>query len=204
MRYGEVPRDWDNYEEDFLQREVEIVQIQPWLLIQVGAPQASPAALSPWLEAVLRRGTRRERHELRRQNLRILLGRFTGRNRKEMQAAKERMEAAQAGVELSRAEGADAKLAVMKFEEKTFYDACILTVRVETNVPQGGDAGHGGMTRLVLRDEGSFAFGEHHEDSLSDGTATIEVLGDIEADVLADALLWAGERLKVITAAAHN
>jgi hypothetical protein len=79
-----------------------------------------------------------------------------------------------------------------------FYDACILAARVETNVPQGGDAGHGGRTRLRLRDEGSFAFGDVPDGQLSDDTVEIEVLGDVEASVLAESLLWAGERLQAM------
>ncbi len=75
-------------------------------------------------------------------------------------------------------------------EEKTFYDACILKAQVETNTPQGGDAGHGGKTRLTLLDAGGCAFA-------GDATEiTVEVLGDAEAIVLADALTWAGEELR--------
>ena len=85
----------------------------------------------------------------------------------------------------------------MKRDEKTFTHACILTARVETNVPQGGDAGHGGKTRLVLKDEGSFAFGHPYRVA---ETVEIEVLGDAEAEVLADALVWAGESLRALVA----
>ncbi len=87
----------------------------------------------------------------------------------------------------------------MKHEEMTFDNACIFTARVETNVPQGGDAGHGGKTTLTLTDDGSFAFGWPHS-AVSDGTVAIEVLGDVEARVLAEALAWAGERLRAIIA----
>lgn len=74
--------------------------------------------------------------------------------------------------------------------ETTIHHAAILTVRVETNCPQGGDAGHGGKTRLTLIDAGGFAFaGDAHE-------ITVEVLGDSEAEVLADALAWAGVELR--------
>jgi hypothetical protein len=79
-----------------------------------------------------------------------------------------------------------------------FYDACILAARVETNVPQGGDAGHGGRTRLRLRDEGSFSFGDTPHGQVNDDTIEIEVLGDVEARVLAESLLWAGERLQAM------
>lgn len=43
----------------------------------------------------------------------------------------------------------------MESAETTLDNAAILNVRVETNVPQGGDAGHGGVTRFSLKDEGS-------------------------------------------------
>lgn len=81
----------------------------------------------------------------------------------------------------------------MKTDQKTFTHACILTARIETNVPQGGDAGHGGRTTLALKDEGSFAFDPDTEE------IRITVLGDAEASVLADALVWAGERLKELS-----
>ena len=70
----------------------------------------------------------------------------------------------------------------------------ILEARVETNVPHGGDAGHGGTTTLTLTDEGSFAFAGNRE------RAAITVLGDAEAMVLADALEWAGQRLRQMIA----
>jgi hypothetical protein len=80
----------------------------------------------------------------------------------------------------------------MPTESRTFTHACILTASVQTNVPQGGDAGHGGVTRVVLTDEGSFAFADNAEEIV------VEVLGDAEAEVLADALTWAGERLRAM------
>src|SRR5690242_19458373 len=83
----------------------------------------------------------------------------------------------------------------MKTDQATFYHACILTARVETNVPQGGDAGHGGRTTVFLTDEGSFAFGDGRGNAALDQTVAIEALGDAEAEVLANALMWAGERL---------
>jgi hypothetical protein len=82
----------------------------------------------------------------------------------------------------------------MKTDEATFYGACILTARVETNVPQGGDAGHGGKTTVSLSDAGGFAFGDGGVAEV-DQTVRIEALGDSEAEVLANALIWAGERL---------
>lgn len=85
----------------------------------------------------------------------------------------------------------------MKSDEATFYDFCILKTRVETNVPQGGDAGHGGRTTVTLTNEGSFAFGAAGGQVLGN-SVEIEVLGDAEAEVLANALMWAGERLHAL------
>lgn len=82
----------------------------------------------------------------------------------------------------------------MQSDSKTFVDACILAVDITTNVPQGGDAGHGGRTTLTFRDEGGFAFG-NTATGMPPESVRIDALGDAEARVLADALLWAGKRL---------
>ncbi len=84
----------------------------------------------------------------------------------------------------------------MKSDQKTFLDVCELGARVETNVPQAGDAGHGGKTRITLTDEGSFAFGDPYAGP--GAGVEIDVLGDAEARMLADALTWAGERLRAL------
>jgi hypothetical protein len=87
----------------------------------------------------------------------------------------------------------------MKSDQKRFLDVCELGARVETNVPQGGDAGHGGKTRITLTDEGSFALGDAHGGYTGPGASVeIEVLGDAEARVLADALGWTAERLRAM------
>lgn len=86
----------------------------------------------------------------------------------------------------------------MKTDEKTFLDVCELAARVQTNVPQGGDAGHGGRTRITLVDEGSFAFANGGQYAGTGASVEIEVLGDAEARMLADALVWAGERLRAL------
>lgn len=86
----------------------------------------------------------------------------------------------------------------MKSDQETIVDVAELGVHVETNVPQGGDAGHGGITRVTLSDEGSFAFGSDGQYGGPGERVEIEVLGDAEARMLADALVWAGERLRAL------
>lgn len=77
--------------------------------------------------------------------------------------------------------------------ENTFFSACELRAQVETNCPRGGDAGHGGVTRLVLEGAFGFASGDDDVDAVF---VDIEVKGDAEAEVLADALVWAGDELR--------
>jgi hypothetical protein len=82
----------------------------------------------------------------------------------------------------------------MKTDSKSFLHACQLEARIETNAPQGGDAGHGGRTTLILADQGGFAFDPERQQ------VEITVLGDAEAEALADALEWAGQRLRQMIA----
>jgi hypothetical protein len=82
----------------------------------------------------------------------------------------------------------------MKNDAKTFDGACHVEAHVETNVPQGGDAGHGGKTTITLISDGC-AFQDDAE------RITFTVLGDSEADVLAQSLEWAGSRLRQMIAA---
>ena len=79
--------------------------------------------------------------------------------------------------------------------------ACGIPTRMRSSgwfLRLGGDGGHGGKTRLTLRDEGSFALGRLSRGFVSDDIAEIEVLGDIEAHVLAEALVWAGNQLDTL------
>lgn len=214
LRSGVLPEDWEledgeDHTNDFLTAESRAIEMMPWLLIQVGAPEASPAALGPWLTSIRRKNTRRERQELRVQRLSAILGRLTGRYLRELREAEERSDAALAEAQRRLRESPQPRthdkpslvtesIADALSDSTMFYDACILAARVETNVPQGGDAGHGGRTRLRLRDEGSFAFGDMPGGQISDDTIEIEVLGDAEASVLAESLVWAGKRLQAI------
>ena len=62
----------------------------------------------------------------------------------------------------------------------------MLSASVETNCPQGGDAGHGGRTVIALDSKGQLDF----------EPITIDAGGDFEAEALADALEWAGQELR--------
>lgn len=89
-------------------------------------------------------------------------------------------------------------------DSTTFEDACILTVEADTNCPQGGDSGHGGVTRISLINDGCNPLDvtlsyDREERRVALGEADrvdIEVRGDREAEVLADALAWASVSLR--------
>ncbi len=90
-------------------------------------------------------------------------------------------------------------------DRKTFTDANILRVDVSTTGRKGGDAGHGGVTKVKLSNEASTAWEVSVEhDSLYHGMAvtaedplsiTITVQGDAELQTLADSLGWASKRI---------
>lgn len=77
--------------------------------------------------------------------------------------------------------------------KRQFSDACILEVQVQTNGLQGGDAGHGSHTVVALRDLGGTDLSVRFDES-SRG-AIIEVQGDAELRVLAQALRFAADAL---------
>jgi hypothetical protein len=81
---------------------------------------------------------------------------------------------------------------------KTFTGANTLKVVAGTNTPQGGDAGHGGVTVLELRDEGGTCWHLVVEDNagfikrISDvKTIRLELFGDSEAATFIGALKFA-------------
>lgn len=80
----------------------------------------------------------------------------------------------------------------MKTDSKRFSGACHIEAQIKTNVPQGGDAGHGGKTTVTLVSDGC---------ALEDNAEQIAftVLGDSEAHVLAETLEWVGQRLRQMT-----
>ena len=84
-------------------------------------------------------------------------------------------------------------------DEALFEDACHLKAVVATTGEMGGDAGHGGWTEITLiNSEGNcgieVGIGEAHASDVDQ--VTIRVRGDAEMVVLANALEWAGQRLR--------
>ncbi|MET8757226.1 hypothetical protein [Lentzea sp. NPDC004782] len=84
-------------------------------------------------------------------------------------------------------------------DEAHFEDACQLKAAVATTGEMGGDAGHGGWTEVTLANsKGNCGI------DVDTGTGptvevdqvTIRVHGDAEMVVLANALEWAGRRLR--------
>jgi hypothetical protein len=67
----------------------------------------------------------------------------------------------------------------------TFFHS-MLSAGVETNCPQGGDAGHGGRTVITLDSQGQ----------LDIEPIRVDAGGDFEAEALADALEWVGQELR--------
>lgn len=83
----------------------------------------------------------------------------------------------------------------MAISKREFVSACILEAEVGTNCPQGGDTGHGGRTVIRFIDKGSTDITDR---SGFEGEAVIQAGGDAEASLLADALEWAGQELRVL------
>lgn len=79
------------------------------------------------------------------------------------------------------------------FSEHTEVDACILRVRVKTNTPMGGDAGHGGVTTVQLIDQGSTCMEVNGKET---DRIEIKVFGDAEYRVLVECLKFAVKALE--------
>lgn len=84
-------------------------------------------------------------------------------------------------------------------DEALFEDACHLKAAVATTGEMGGDSGHGGWSEITLTNsEGNcgieVATGGGHPIDVDQ--VTIRVRGDAEMVVLANALEWAGRRLR--------
>ena len=79
--------------------------------------------------------------------------------------------------------------------ERTFVNACILTVRVRTTGFCGGDSGHGARASVTLTNEASFDFqgSDHNTDQI-----VIRCGGDVELELLAKGLRFAGEALEAL------
>lgn len=84
-------------------------------------------------------------------------------------------------------------------DEALFEDACHLKAAVATTGEMGGDAGHGGWTEITLTNsQGNCGIdvdtGHGHVNDVDQ--VIIRVQGDAEMVVLANALEWAGRRLR--------
>jgi hypothetical protein len=80
-----------------------------------------------------------------------------------------------------------------------FEDACHLKAAVATTGTMGGDAGHGGWTEITLTNsEGNCGIDVDTGNGQANNVdqVTIRVIGDAEMVVLANALDWAGRRLR--------
>ena len=87
---------------------------------------------------------------------------------------------------------------------KTFTSMTVLTVAAGTNTPQGGDAGHGGVTIFELTDEAGTDWQLTVEEHSGNKTlisnikkVRLEFYGDSEADTFIAALKFALEVYKL-------
>jgi len=91
---------------------------------------------------------------------------------------------------------------------KEFSSACIVHVEAETTGYCGGDRGHGGFTRIRIKDLASTSMSADvvsnlKGESFSTDEASeivITFYGDEEQHILAHALTWLGKRLSNIYA----
>lgn len=93
----------------------------------------------------------------------------------------------------------------MRSKEIEVCSACITSCKVSTNVPRGGDSGHGGVTTIVLKDLGgtdmSLAYStsesEQYEVRVSRPTTiTLQFGGDWEAQNIVKLLRLASFHLE--------
>lgn len=85
------------------------------------------------------------------------------------------------------------KVDAFGFSTHTEEDACMLQVRVKTNCPMGGDAGHGGVTTLQLIDHGSTCMEVNGREA---DRVEIVLKGDAEFRVLVECLKFAVKALE--------
>ena len=83
-------------------------------------------------------------------------------------------------------------------DEATFDGVCSLSAAVQTTGYMGGDTGHGCRSEVVLVNHGGCDLHVEIEGpyTIRPDKIVIKVGGDAELDVLADALEWAGRRLR--------
>ncbi len=79
------------------------------------------------------------------------------------------------------------------FFKEAFCDACILSISINTTGIQGGDAGHGGHTSVLLEFDGSGTL--EVDFNQNQQRVKIAVGGDAELRTLANAMVWAGRIL---------
>lgn len=96
---------------------------------------------------------------------------------------------------------------IAEVEQESFviYDANIIKLTVGTTGPQGGDAGHGGVTKFKLEDEGGTYLVANVVDTWGQdisivGPKSVEIMvrGDAEMRTLIDSLELAARTLRRI------
>lgn len=78
--------------------------------------------------------------------------------------------------------------------QHTATSANIMTVTVDTNCPMGGDGGHGGKTRFVLKNDACTSWEINGDDSYEE--LEIVLYGDTECDTFIECLEFAVKTLQ--------
>jgi len=85
----------------------------------------------------------------------------------------------------------------IKTLSKEFCSANVISAKVGTNTPMGGDASHGGHTIFELKDlAGTEWYITVDGEEFKPTTIKLELYGDTEADTFIEALEFAFETLK--------
>jgi len=89
--------------------------------------------------------------------------------------------------------------ALEKVVGTTFESCNVLSLRTGTNVPRGGDAGHGGVTFLELKDEAATCWEVEVDGQVfkQPSKMVVRLYGDTEGYTFADALEFASKYLKL-------
>lgn len=90
------------------------------------------------------------------------------------------------------------KLNKLKPASEEFVSANILHAKAATNCPRGGDAGHGGVTVIELRDEAGTCWTVIADGVVVEQPRSIQLVlqGDCECVTIVDALRWAANTLE--------
>ena len=97
-------------------------------------------------------------------------------------------------------------MANVHVKTKTISSANVIEVSAGTNCPQGGDAGHGGVTYFRMKDIGATAISIKVNGRLIDEEVReIEVImrGDTESETFSEALKFAAQVIEVATSEVH-